>query len=355
MNTIEQVISAFQVTFAYRKYSISRQYTNNVDTRDVIFHVRQSKTQKLYKSTSQGEKMQHSHETQNTNSHSRVIHLILLIIGIIAVPSLYIYFQNTTSVMFGIVALVLAHIIAVILITQIGRGLLRKLAQHFHGTPTETHAHDSHSHDNLETEGHTISWVFFYNILVKLIFLGKEQQFREGVVAMASIQSQEKVLEVGCGTGSFAIIAKQNTDSSVQIVATDAAPEMIEKARQEAEKAGVNIDFQTGLAERIEFPDNTFDVVMNSFMVHHLPDNLKAKAFAEMYRVLKPGGRIQVVDFEPPKRGFYKMYIRMLVGAMMQIDNSEILPLLEEAGFNSIKMTQAGHSLATAIVGTKAD
>ena len=297
--------------------------------------------------------MQHSHKTQSSNNHSGIVHFIFLLIGILAVAGLYLYFQNTTSVILGIIALVVAHIIAVIMVAMVGRGLFRKLGQHIHGTPSDQHTH-THSHNELETEGNTISWAWFYDILVKMIMLGKEKQFREAVVDLAHIQPNEKVLEVGCGTGTFAIIAKQRTHPSVEIHATDAAPEMIQRARQEAAKSGVDVHFDTGLAERIDFPDNSFDVVMNTLMVHHLPEHLKAQAFAEMYRVLKLGGRLQIVDFEPPKTGLYKLYVGMLVGDMMQIDNTKIVPLLEEVGFQSIEMGNAGHPLGTYISGVKA-
>lgn len=297
--------------------------------------------------------MEHSHQSHNTNNHSAIVHFVFLLVGILAILGLYLYFQSTESVVLGMIALVSAHLIAVGILYLIGRGLLRRLIQQVHGVPAETH---SHGHDNLETEGNTINWPSLYDILVKVIFLGKEQQFREGVVDMAKIQPQEKVLEVGCGTGTFAIIAKQRTDASVEIHATDAAPEMIQKAVQEAAKAKVNVNFQTGLAERIDFPDNSFDVVMNSFMVHHLPGDLKGKAFAEMYRVLKPNGRIQIVDFEPPQKGLSKMILRLLLGqGMMQINNKTVPPLLEKAGFQSVKMGNTGHPLATYVSGRKAE
>lgn len=299
--------------------------------------------------------MEHSHQHSHSSQHNAIIHLIFLIVGIAIIFGLYRYYQTTESVIWGMIALVSAHLVAVGMVFLMGRGVLRKLGQHVHGTPTHQHSHsdDEHSH-NLETEGHTISWAWFYDILVKAIFLGKEQQFREGVVDMAKIQPHEKVLEVGCGTGTFAIIAKQRSDSSVEIHATDAAPEMIQKAIQEAAKAKVDVDFQTGLAERIEFPDNSFDVVMNSFMVHHLPGELKSRAFAEIYRVLKPGGRIQIVDFEPPQKGFSKIILRLVLGqGMMQIDNRTVPPLLEKAGFQSVKIGNAGNPLATYISGKK--
>lgn len=72
---------------------------------------------------------------------------------------------------------------------------------------------------------------------------------------------------------------------------------MIELARRKAAKAGSNVDFQVGLIEDIPFPDETFDLVTSSLVLHHLPADLKRVGIAEVRRVLKPGGRFLVMDF----------------------------------------------------------
>jgi ubiquinone/menaquinone biosynthesis C-methylase UbiE len=230
-------------------------------------------------------------------------------------------------------------------------GLLTNVFRKLHGMPVEAHAH---SHDDLGTEGATIRWAFVYDILVKVLFGGRDRQFRESIIRLAQIQPGEKVLDVGCGTGKMAITARLNSPPTAEIVGIDASPEMIDRARQHAVKAGVQVDFRTGLVEAIDFPDNAMDVVLSNFMVHHLPDDLKVKAFAEIYRVLKPGGRLQISEFEPPRSGFSKMILSAVLGqGMMRIKTDEIPPLLEQAGFTSVKMGSAGHPLATLVTGMK--
>jgi ubiquinone/menaquinone biosynthesis C-methylase UbiE len=114
------------------------------------------------------------------------------------------------------------------------------------------------------------------------------------------------------------------------------------------------VDFQPGLVEAIQFPADSFDVVMNSFMVHHLPGELKQKAFAEILRVIKPGGRLLVVDFEPPKARVTRALLSVLLGqGMLAIDNSQVPPLLQAAGFVSITTGNAGHPLATFVSARK--
>ncbi|MCI0399668.1 MAG: methyltransferase domain-containing protein [Chloroflexi bacterium] len=226
---------------------------------------------------------------------------------------------------------------------------LTKLVQKMHAPPA---AH-AHSHEKLQTEGATINWPSLYDFLVKSLLAGREQKLRQAIVDLAHIQPGEKVLDVGCGTGTLAITARLKSGPTVEIVGRDASPEMIARARQKAAKAGLEIDFQPGLVEAMEFPGDTFDVVLSSFMVHHLPGDLKSKAFAEIYRVLKSGGRLLVVDFEPPQQGLNKMIFLLLLSEMMAIDNSKLPPLLSEAGFTSLKMGTVGNSWATFVLGRK--
>ncbi|MBE0690874.1 MAG: class I SAM-dependent methyltransferase [Anaerolineae bacterium] len=225
------------------------------------------------------------------------------------------------------------------------------MIQKAHGT---SGAH-IHTHQNLETEGGTIGWARLYDVLVNFILLGQYRSLVNSMLTLAHIQPEEKVLDVGCGTGTLAIAAKLNSHPSATIHGLDAAPEMIERARQKAAQAGADVDFQPALVETIPFADNTFDLVMNSLMVHHLPGDLKSRAFAEMYRVLKPGGRLLVVDFEPPTNPVIKAALRLLLGrGMLAIDNSVLPPLLEATGFTDVKSGKTGSSLATFISGVKA-
>jgi ubiquinone/menaquinone biosynthesis C-methylase UbiE len=83
-------------------------------------------------------------------------------------------------------------------------------------------------------------------------------------------------------------------------------------------------------------------------MVHHLPgDELKSKAFAEMYRVLKPGARLLIVDFEPPKNRFVRWLLKPFLKGMLAYDIRSIIPLLEEVGFANIKSGNSDHRLAS--------
>jgi len=109
-----------------------------------------------------------------------------------------------------------------------------------------------------------------------------------------------------------------------------------------------------GLVEKIDFADNTFDVVLSSLMVHHLPGDLQQKAFAEIYRVLKPGGRLLVVDFEPPASPIKRALLRPFLGhKMMHIENQNLPSLFKNAGFTNVTTGRTDHWAAAFAKGTK--
>lgn len=301
----------------------------------------------------------HSHnEPSPSPSRSGFIvrHLFLLVVAIVILAVLYVESQNMTTVGFAAVLLVLTHVVAVVVIMIGGRSFLRTFIRKIHGQPNpqpEASSYNHHHANDLETEGHTIGWAWFYDIFGRLVFAGKVKTMMQSTVKLANIQSDEKVLDVGCGTGTLAILAKQTSGHNVKIYGIDASPEMIERAQQKAQQDTVDVDFQIGLVENIQFPDGTFDLVMNSLMMHHLTPDLRQKALVEIYRVLKPGGRLLIVDFEPPKKGLYKTILTLLLGGMTSIDNTTIPPLVKNAGFIDVKIGATDTSIATYISGVK--
>jgi ubiquinone/menaquinone biosynthesis C-methylase UbiE len=148
------------------------------------------------------------------------------------------------------------------------------------------------------TEGNLIRWATFYDAFVTIATLGKSKSLRAQTADLAAIQPGEQVLDVGCGTGELTMLARQRTGARGTVVGLDASPEMIAVARRKAERAHLAIDYRVAVIETIPFPDNTFDVVLSSLMMHHLPDELKQAGLLEIQRVLKPGGRVVLVDLK---------------------------------------------------------
>jgi len=126
--------------------------------------------------------------------------------------------------------------------------------------------------------------------LIGFVTLGREQAFRQRITDLARLQPAEKVLDVGCGTGTLAMVARQRVSETGRVSGIDPSPQMITRASRKAERIGLAIDFQVGVIEHLSFPDQSFDVVLSTFMMHHLPDDLKRRGLAEIARALKPGG-----------------------------------------------------------------
>jgi ubiquinone/menaquinone biosynthesis C-methylase UbiE len=147
------------------------------------------------------------------------------------------------------------------------------------------------------TKGSVLHWAARYDLLIWLLTLGRERRFREQLLQPARLQPGESVLDVGCGTGTLAIAAKRHVGPTGSVVGIDPSPAMIARAIKKAKKAGVDVSFENGLAESLSFQDARFDVVLSTVMLHHLPRQARQQAVGEMRRVLKPGGRLFVVDF----------------------------------------------------------
>jgi ubiquinone/menaquinone biosynthesis C-methylase UbiE len=175
-----------------------------------------------------------------------------------------------------------------------------------------------------QTRGFVWNWSRRYDFLMGIVTLGREQAFRQRIADLARLQPGERVLDVGCGTGMLAMVTKERVGETGRVSGIDPSPQMIARANRKAVRSDLAIDFQVGVIEQLSFPDQSFDVVLSTFMMHHLPDDLKRRGLAEIARVLKSGGRLLVLDMQGPA-GPWKSTI------------ADQPALMKEAGFSQVE------------------
>lgn len=158
-------------------------------------------------------------------------------------------------------------------------------------------------HENANSGQHTAGLLLhnagFYDLTLWLLNLGRRRRFHERLLEFVTLNAGDRVLDVGCGTGSLAVAAKHVVGPSGAVFGVDASPKMLARARKKACRAGVEVTFTEAHAQHLPYPESRFDVVLSTLMLHHLPRVARTACAAEIARVLRPGGRALAVDFEP--------------------------------------------------------
>ena len=125
--------------------------------------------------------------------------------------------------------------------------------------------------------------------------LGMESVHRQ-LVDQARIQPDQRILEIGCGTGNLAILIKR-LHPGAEVVGIDPDPKALARAQRKARRKTLNVRLDRGFAEELPYSDASFDRVVSALMFHHLGPEEKEKTLEEARRVLKPGGSLHLVDF----------------------------------------------------------
>lgn len=174
----------------------------------------------------------------------------------------------------------------------------------------------------------------YYDLVCRLLAFGRGGSLHQRLVALAGLSAGEQVLDVGCGTGSLALAAMARVGAGGAVHGIDASAQMIERAKAKARRRSMPIAFQVASVEALPFADASLDVVFSTLMLHHLPRPLRRRCASEMARVLRPGGRVLVADFQQPapRQGGWLARLHRH-GAVGQ---QEAHALLTEAGFQVI-------------------
>lgn len=165
----------------------------------------------------------------------------------------------------------------------------------------------------------------------------RERTFKERLLERARLGAGSDVLDLGCGTGTLAIWAKER-EPGARVVGLDGDAAVLERAREKASKAGVLVQFDHGLSNALPYPDASFDRVLSSLFFHHIGREEKGRALREVHRVLRAGGELHIVDWGRPAnalmRGLF-LSIQLLDGFANTRDHVEgrMPELIREAGF----------------------
>lgn len=159
-------------------------------------------------------------------------------------------------------------------------------------------------------------------------------------VDLAGLHPGDTLIDLGAGAGNDCFIARAAVGESGRVIGIDMTPEMIAKARRNAEKSGFdNVEFRLGELENLPVEDNLADVVVSNCVFNLVPD--KARAFRETWRVLKPGGHFSIADIvtlgELPHelQRVAELYTGCIAGAM---DRDAYLQLIRAAGFKAVRV-----------------
>jgi SAM-dependent methyltransferase len=159
-------------------------------------------------------------------------------------------------------------------------------------------------------------------------------------VALASLNAGETVLDLGSGAGIDCFLAADRVGADGKVIGVDMTPEMIEKAKANAEKGGYgNVEFRLGDIEDLPVEDGEVNVIISNCVINLSPD--KPKVFQEALRALAPGGRLMVSDLvllkELPDaiRDSAEAYVSCIAGAWMKDD---YLKAIEDAGFEDVRI-----------------
>ena len=154
------------------------------------------------------------------------------------------------------------------------------------------------------------------------------------LVDQARIQPDQRLLEIGCGTGNLAILTKR-LHPGAEVIGIDPDPKALARAQRKAKREALSVQLDRGFAEELPYPDASFDRVLSALMFHHLGPEEQEKSLDEARRVLKPGCSLHLLDFGGAKVRSDGLIARLHHRSerLRNILGDRIPTLMREAGF----------------------
>lgn len=177
-----------------------------------------------------------------------------------------------------------------------------------------------------------------YDVFIKLVV--PEKKVKNRAIELAKLESEENLLDFGCGTGTLLkLLTEKHPDTECTGIDND--PRMLKVAKEKL-RGILNVNLVEYLGHPMPFTDNSFNAVVSTWVFHHLTDKQKTQAFAEIYRVLQPNGKLIIADWGKPQNSLMKILFVIL----QVVDNFETtrsnfegrLPeLMQAANFRDVK------------------
>ena len=160
-------------------------------------------------------------------------------------------------------------------------------------------------------------------------------------ITLAALQPGQTVLDLGSGGGLDCFLAAKKVGERGFVIGVDMTPEMLARARSSAKRMGVtNVEFRQGFLEDLPVENNSIDVTISNCVINLSPD--KGRVFSEVFRVLKPGGKLAVSDIvtDGPLPDIIKQSLSMWAGCVAgAVDAKDYIATMESAGFSDISIT----------------
>lgn len=205
------------------------------------------------------------------------------------------------------------------------------------------HRHDTQTpgSDTPAEPGALIRWPRRYDLLVSFALAGRGGKVRSQVADALELRPGQDVLDVGCGTGTLTLTLAGRVGQEGSASGVDASPEMISAASKKAESKSMAIRFDVAAAQSLPFEGSTFDAVATSLMIHHLPQGDRIVALQEILRVLRPGGRLVIAEFQSPTNPVGRHLTEHVLGhAMASNELHDIQELATAAGVIDVRQSQ---------------
>ena len=214
-----------------------------------------------------------------------------------------------------------------------------------------------------------------YDLLNRMLSFGIDRRWRRKAVRLLKYSEGARILDVATGTGDVALEIARTTPPSVKITGADFCKEMVDLGQIKTAQSpyAARIDFKVAPCEDLPFPNETFDSITIAFGIRNVVD--RKLGLAEMWRVLRPGGRMIILEFSTPRsqlfRQIYYFYFRRLLpvigGLFSKFDAYKYLPdsvlefpsheefaaMIAEAGFHSVHIRELTFGIASIYVGDK--